>query len=73
MYFDIYIYICNLQDPVLFSGTLRFNLDPAQHYTDDEIWKALDQAHLASFVQTLPDTISYECGENGENLRYSYV
>ena len=58
-----------LQDPVLFSGSLRFNIDPSEKYDDDDIWKALEQAHLKAFVAALPDTIEYECGEDGENLR----
>ena len=33
-------------DPVLFSGTLRINLDPFYQHNDDELWKALELAHL---------------------------
>jgi len=55
---------------VLFSGTLRMNLDPFSMYTDDQIWRALEHAHLKDFVTTLPTGIEYECGEGGNNLRY---
>ena len=40
-------------DPVLFSGTLRINLDPFGFHTDDEIWKVLDLAHLRDYAKTL--------------------
>ncbi|KAH9589496.1 Multidrug resistance-associated protein 1, variant 2 [Schistosoma haematobium] len=39
------------QDPILFSGTLRFNLDPFNHYTDEAIWHALELANLKSFIK----------------------
>ncbi|XP_041372529.1 multidrug resistance-associated protein 1-like [Gigantopelta aegis] len=56
------------QDPVLFSGSLRMNLDPFNLYTDEQIWTALKHAHLNKFVSELPATIEYECGEGGQNL-----
>uniref|UniRef100_A0A8C6P2K1 ABC-type glutathione-S-conjugate transporter n=1 Tax=Nothobranchius furzeri TaxID=105023 RepID=A0A8C6P2K1_NOTFU len=56
------------QDPILFSGSLRMNLDPFDTYTDEEIWSSLELAHLKTFVSNLPDKLSYECSEGGENL-----
>lgn len=56
------------QDPVIFSGTLRMNLDPTGRHTDDELWNALNLAHLHSFVAELPAKLDYECGEGGQNL-----
>lgn len=41
------------QDAVLFSGSLRMNLDPFDKHSDEEIWKALEHAHLKSFVEGL--------------------
>ncbi|XP_056606838.1 multidrug resistance-associated protein 1 [Triplophysa dalaica] len=56
------------QDPVLFSGSLRMNLDPFNVYSDEEVWNALELAHLKNFVSGLPDKLNYECSEGGENL-----
>ncbi|EMP33031.1 Canalicular multispecific organic anion transporter 2 [Chelonia mydas] len=56
------------QDPVLFSGTLRMNLDPFNKYSEDEIWKALELSHLKRFVSSQSATLEYECSEGGENL-----
>uniref|UniRef100_UPI003AAA51D4 multidrug resistance-associated protein 1 n=1 Tax=Centroberyx gerrardi TaxID=166262 RepID=UPI003AAA51D4 len=56
------------QDPVLFSGSLRMNLDPFDGYSDEEVWRALELAHLKSFVSGLPDKLNHECCEGGENL-----
>uniref|UniRef100_A0A8C5R9G6 ATP-binding cassette, sub-family C (CFTR/MRP), member 9 n=1 Tax=Leptobrachium leishanense TaxID=445787 RepID=A0A8C5R9G6_9ANUR len=40
-----------LQDPVLFSGSIRFNLDPECKCTDDRLWEALDIAQLKNLVK----------------------
>lgn len=56
------------QDPVLFSGTLRLNLDPFNTRTDDEIWRALEYAHLKAYVKGLAAGINHEVTEGGENL-----
>ncbi|KAJ8730882.1 hypothetical protein PYW08_002295 [Mythimna loreyi] len=56
------------QDPVLFSGTLRMNLDPFETFSDDDIWRALEYAHLKPFVQGLSAGLRHEVSEGGENL-----
>uniref|UniRef100_A0A8C5L1S6 Multidrug resistance-associated protein 1 n=1 Tax=Jaculus jaculus TaxID=51337 RepID=A0A8C5L1S6_JACJA len=56
------------QDPVVFSGSLRMNLDPFSKHSDEEVWTALELAHLKSFVSALPDKLNHECAEGGENL-----
>uniref|UniRef100_A0ACB8FL16 Uncharacterized protein n=1 Tax=Sphaerodactylus townsendi TaxID=933632 RepID=A0ACB8FL16_9SAUR len=57
-----------LQDPVLFPGSLRRNLDPLKEYSDEEIWMALELVLLKGFVLDLPDRLAYECSEGGGNL-----
>ncbi|KAK2499996.1 hypothetical protein MC885_018508 [Smutsia gigantea] len=56
------------QDPVLFSGSLRMNLDPFSSYSDEEVWRALELAHLRSFVAGLQLGLSHEVAEAGDNL-----
>uniref|UniRef100_A0A670YYU0 Multidrug resistance-associated protein 1 n=1 Tax=Pseudonaja textilis TaxID=8673 RepID=A0A670YYU0_PSETE len=56
------------QDPILFSGSLRMNLDPFEQYSDDDVWMSLELAHLKVFVSSLPDKLLHECSEGGENL-----
>ncbi|XP_064405656.1 multidrug resistance-associated protein 1-like [Halichondria panicea] len=56
------------QDPVLFSGTLRVNLDPFDTNTDQEVWSALESAHLSTFVSSLEKGLQHEVAEGGENL-----
>ena len=56
------------QDPVLFSGSLRMNIDPFSSYSDDAIWMALEHSHLKLFVKGLTDGLEYKITEGGENL-----
>ncbi|XP_071113612.1 multidrug resistance-associated protein 1-like [Haliotis cracherodii] len=56
------------QDPFLFTGPLRMNLDPEDLYTDEDIWAALDHTHLRSFVECLSDGLETDCGEGGSNF-----
>ncbi|XP_043349189.1 ATP-binding cassette sub-family C member 6-like isoform X3 [Dermochelys coriacea] len=56
------------QDPVLFAGSLRMNLDPLNQHSDEAIWTVLEQIQLKNFVLDLPDQLNHECSERGENL-----
>ena len=52
------------QDPVLFSGTIRSNLDPFHNYTDEQLWSALKRCNLHHFISALDDVVN----ENGSNF-----
>ncbi len=54
---------------MLFSGTMRMNLDPFDAQSDQEIWTALEHAHLKTFVSELKQGLQHICSEGGENLR----
>lgn len=56
------------QDPTLFAGTLRQNLDPFSTLPDSSLWQALERAHLKPFISTLPGGLSFEILPNGENF-----
>eukprot|EP00923_Selenidium_pygospionis_P000389 GHVN01000727.1.p1 GENE.GHVN01000727.1~~GHVN01000727.1.p1 ORF type:complete len:1703 (+),score=255.01 GHVN01000727.1:12362-17470(+) len=56
------------QDPVFFTGTLRFNIDPAGEYGDHLIWEAIGRAHLYELVTDLPDGLDSMIEEGGRNL-----
>ncbi|XP_044104614.1 ATP-binding cassette sub-family C member 3 isoform X1 [Neovison vison] len=56
------------QDPILFSASLRTNLDPFGHYSEEDIWRALELSHLHSFVSSQPAGLEFQCSEGGENL-----
>eukprot|EP00611_Tribonema_gayanum_P009110 TRINITY_DN1883_c0_g1_i4.p1 TRINITY_DN1883_c0_g1~~TRINITY_DN1883_c0_g1_i4.p1 ORF type:complete len:1412 (-),score=345.61 TRINITY_DN1883_c0_g1_i4:192-4049(-) len=56
------------QDPHLFSGTLRFNLDPFKRFSDAEIWEALRSVQLASLPEGSPLGLAMEVAEGGSSL-----
>lgn len=56
------------QEPVLFSGTLRFNLDPCDKHTSEEIWRTLEVAHLKDFVLSRSEGLDMPIEPGGANL-----
>ena len=56
------------KEQILFNGSLRINLDPFESFTDEQIWKALERAHLKEFVESLDNKLLFECSEGGDNL-----
>ncbi|EFC45530.1 abc transporter C family protein, partial [Naegleria gruberi] len=54
------------QQPVLFSGSIRYNLDPFDEFEDYEIWNALERVHMKEKIQPLQ--LSFTVTENGSNF-----
>ena len=48
------------------------NLDPFELHSDDELWRALESAHLKNFVVNLEKKLQHQIAEGGENLRYMF-
>ncbi|XP_062901710.1 multidrug resistance-associated protein 5 isoform X2 [Mobula hypostoma] len=56
------------QDPVLFTGTVRYNLDPFQQYSEEQVWDALERTHMKECISQLPLKLESDVMENGENF-----
>ncbi|KAL5700039.1 Canalicular multispecific organic anion transporter 2 [Ranunculus cassubicifolius] len=55
------------QDPTMFEGTVRSNLDPLEEYSDEHIWEALDKCQLGDEVRKKDGKLDSVVSENGEN------
>jgi ABC-type multidrug transport system fused ATPase/permease subunit len=56
------------QEPILFSGTLRYNLDPFSHYSDEQCWMALEDVQLKQLVTNHSAGLLMPIAESGNNL-----
>ncbi|KAG5204267.1 hypothetical protein JEQ12_002243 [Ovis aries] len=56
------------QDPIVFTGTMRENLDPFNKHTDEELWNVLEEVQLKEVIEELPDKMDTELVEFGSNL-----
>uniref|UniRef100_A0A3B3BJB3 Multidrug resistance-associated protein 4 n=1 Tax=Oryzias melastigma TaxID=30732 RepID=A0A3B3BJB3_ORYME len=56
------------QDPVLFTGTMRKNLDPFRQHTDEDLWNALQEVQMKAVVEDLPNKLEAVLTESGSNF-----
>lgn len=56
------------QDPILFIGSLRYNLDPFDRHSEAELWQALEKAHIKDTVSELEDKLETTVKEGGSNF-----
>ncbi|XP_023751709.1 ABC transporter C family member 8 isoform X3 [Lactuca sativa] len=55
------------QEPTLFKGSIRTNLDPLGLHSDHHIWKALDKCQLKTTIMNLPHLLDSSVSDEGEN------
>ncbi|KAI9109511.1 hypothetical protein K1719_019565 [Acacia pycnantha] len=55
------------QEPTLFRGSIRTNLDPISLYSDNEIWEALEKCQLKSTISRLPNLLDSSVNDEGDN------
>lgn len=56
------------QDPVLFTGTVRYNIDPFCQFEDQELWDALAAVHMKDSVSRLEKQLQQDVHEGGDNF-----
>ncbi|XP_070068961.1 probable multidrug resistance-associated protein lethal(2)03659 isoform X2 [Drosophila takahashii] len=56
------------QEPVLFSGTMRYNLDPFDEHSDEKLWSCLEEVNLKDLVADLPSGLQSKINEGGTNF-----
>lgn len=56
------------QDPVMFSASVRFNLDPFSNHTDEELWKILQRVDMQGHILSLPKQLEEVVAEGGDNF-----
>ena len=58
------------QEPVMFVGTLRKNLDPFDENNDEDVMQAIEDVGLINLINSFSDGLSHEVSENGENYSF---
>lgn len=56
------------QEPVLFKGTIRSNMDPFGYFSDADLWEALRRVHMKDTIASLPLGLDTQVSEDGSNF-----
>lgn len=61
------------QEPILFSGTIRRNLDPFNEKSDEELWDAIDKVQLKNKILSFPSKLDSSVSDCGSDFSVGYV
>jgi len=61
------------QEAVMFSASVRFNLDPFAEFTDEELWAVLEKVHMKEVIGALPKKLDDVVEEGGDNFSIGQV
>ncbi len=56
------------QDPVMFSASVRFNLDPFDEFSNEALWEVLQSVNMLEHIQSLPNKLDELVSEGGDNF-----
>jgi ABC-type multidrug transport system fused ATPase/permease subunit len=56
------------QEPILFSGSVRRNLDPFGERSDERLWEVLDKVHLKTVINSFSQKLEQLLSESGRNF-----
>merc|ERR1739838_678273 len=56
------------QEPVMFAGTVKYNIDPYNEHSDKELLDCLERAHLTKFIESKDEKLEYMLSEGGSNI-----
>ncbi|XP_023235793.1 multidrug resistance-associated protein 4-like isoform X3 [Centruroides sculpturatus] len=56
------------QDPMLFTGPLRRNIDPFNEYSEETLWKVIEEVQLKEVISKLPGGLDTHLTEGGRNF-----
>jgi ABC-type multidrug transport system fused ATPase/permease subunit len=56
------------QDPIMFSNTIRYNLDPFATASEEELWTVLQKVQMVEVIAALPDGVDHQVAEGGQNF-----
>lgn len=58
------------QEPLIFTGSVRYNVDPFGEHSDDRLWEVLEEVQLKEVISHLPGLLDSHVSEGGSNFSH---